>query len=127
MKRGQQNTVAVIEDDSSMRKSIERLLNVYGYPVEAFASAESFLERQQKAGYACAVLDIHLPGMSGFELTRELTAVGRALPIIFFTAIDDDILREEAARTGCVAYLRKPYAPELLLQAIRTALGAAPR
>jgi FixJ family two-component response regulator len=124
VERGQ-HTVAVIEDDSSMRKSIERLLNAYGFSVEAFASAEAFLERRLKADYGCAVLDIHLPGMSGFELSRELTGTQRTLPIIFVTAMDDDRVRDEASRVGCVAYLRKPYAPEQLLHAVRRAVGAA--
>ena len=116
-------TVAIIEDDPSMRKSIERLLNAYGFAAMAFASAEAFLERQADDAFACAVLDVHLPGMNGFELKRRMMAAGTELPIIFVTAIDDDDVKEYATQAGCVAYLRKPFAPDRLLDAVKSAIA----
>ncbi|MET0596469.1 MAG: response regulator [Mesorhizobium sp.] len=116
-------TVAIIEDDTSMRKSIERLLNAYGFAAIGFASAEAFLERQIDDAFVCAVLDVHLPGINGFELKRRLMAAGEELPIIFVTAIDDDV-REYVTQAGCVAYLRKPFAPDRLLEAVKSAIAA---
>ena len=103
-----------------MRKSIERLLNAYGFA----ASAEAFLERQIDDAFVCAVLDVHLPGINGFELKRRLMAAGEELPIIFVTAIDDDDVREYVTQAGCVAYLRKPFAPDRLLEAVKSAIAA---
>ena len=107
------HTVAVVEDDSSMRKSVQRLLNAHGFAVEEFPSAEAFLGRDPDSRVACVVLDIHLPGMSGLELRRRLTAAGSTLPVIFITAIDDDAVKMAAVQLGCVAYLRKPFPADL--------------
>jgi FixJ family two-component response regulator len=70
---------------------------------------------------ACLLLDIHLGGISGLELQRWLAASGPKCPIIFMTAMDDDATRRDAADSGCVAYLKKPFAPQLLLDAISKA------
>ncbi|GLS32530.1 hypothetical protein GCM10007937_42400 [Mesorhizobium albiziae] len=72
------------------------------------------------------MLDIHLPGMSGLELRSRLTAAGSPLPVIFFTAIDDDAVRIAALQLGCVAFLRKPFPAELLIDAIIKALSGVP-
>ncbi len=120
-------TVAIIEDDSSMRKSIERLLNACGIAVEGFATAEAFLECRAEHGFVCTIVDIHLPGMSGFELRRELDRRGAGLPVIFITAIDDETLRDLAVESGCVAYLHKPFAPEQLIAAVKSTLGPEAR
>ena len=69
----------------------------------------------------CMLLDIHLGGISGIELQRRLAAAGSNSPVIFMTAIDDDATRKEATNAGCIAYLKKPFAPQLLLDAIREA------
>jgi FixJ family two-component response regulator len=70
---------------------------------------------------ACLLLDIHLGGISGIELQRRLAALGSKCPVIFMTANDDAATRKAAAGAGCVAYLPKPFAPEVLLDAIRRA------
>ncbi|SFK99926.1 Response regulator receiver domain-containing protein [Mesorhizobium albiziae] len=119
-------TVAVVEDDPSMRRSVRRLLNAYGFAVEEFPSAEAFLGRDPDSCAECVVLDIHLPGMSGLELRSRLTAAGSPLPVIFFTAIDDDAVRIAALQLGCVAFLRKPFPAELLIDAIIKALSGVP-
>jgi len=93
-------TVAVVEDDSNMRRSIQRLLSAQGFAVEGFPSAEAFLSRGADSRVACLVLDIHLPGMSGVELRRRLTAAGSSLPVIFMTAIDDDAVQEGGNSVG---------------------------
>ncbi len=119
-------TVAVVEDDSSMRRSVLRLLNAHGFAVEEFPSAEAFLDRDPDSCVACLVLDIHLPGMSGLELRRRLTAAGSILPVIFVTAIDDDAVKMAAIELGCVAYLRKPFPADALIDAVGNALSGLP-
>jgi FixJ family two-component response regulator len=119
-------TVAVVEDDPSMRRSVERLLNAHGFPTEGYSSAEAFLHRDTSSRFGCIVLDIHLGGMSGIELRHLLKGSGSKLPVIFITAVDDKALELEGAQAGCVAYLQKPFPKALLLDAVNKALGAAP-
>jgi FixJ family two-component response regulator len=119
-------TVAIAEDDPSLRRSVRRLLNAHGFAVEEFPSAETFLGRDPDSRVAFVVLDIHLPGMSGLELRSRLTAAGSPLPIIFITAIDDDAVKIAAVQLGCVAFLRKPFPAELLIGAVTNALAGPP-
>jgi FixJ family two-component response regulator len=116
-------TVAVIDDDASIRRSVRRLLNAYGFPAIEYASAEAFLNRDPEAAIDCLVLDIDLGGMSGIELQRRLKEAGLNLPVIFITALEDNRLRTEAEQAGCIAYLRKPFAGSVLIAAIKRALG----
>jgi FixJ family two-component response regulator len=111
--------VAVVDDDASMRVGLERLLQARGFDTEIFPSAEAFLAAASAAD--CLLLDIHLGGMGGFELHRRLSCAGSRLPVIFMTAFDDDAAREKAVSLGCVAYLRKPFAGQLLVDAIADA------
>jgi FixJ family two-component response regulator len=119
-------TVAVVEEDPSMRISVERLLNAYSFETEGYSSAEAFLRRDITSRIGCIVLDIHLGGMSGIELRHRLKDTGSMLPVIFITAVDDDELELEAVQAGCVAYLHKPFSAALLISAINKALGTAP-
>ncbi|TIM07137.1 response regulator [Mesorhizobium sp.] len=116
-------TVAIVEDDPSMRRSIERLLNAHGHQTHGYASAETFLESDFVGTIGCLVLDIHLGNMSGIQLRRWLRDFGSSLPVIFITAVDDDALEAEARDAGCVAYLHKPFAARFLLLAIDDALS----
>ena len=108
--------VAVIDDDPTMLKAIERLLRAKGFDVETFDSAESFLAGTGSA--TCLILDIELGAMSGIELRRRLVSWGVDLPVIFITALDDEATEKEATEAGCVAYLRKPFLASLLIGAI---------
>jgi FixJ family two-component response regulator len=116
-------TIAVVEDDPSMLKSVQRLLHVHGFTTEGYSSAEAYLDRSVTK-IDCLVLDVDLGGMSGIELQRQLSDSGSKLPVIFMTALEDDALQAEAVRAGCVAYLRKPFAAAFLLDAIDKALAA---
>lgn len=111
--------MAIVDDDASMRVGLDRLLQARGFDTEIFPSAEAFLAVTCTAD--CLLLDIHLGGMGGFELRRRLTSAGASIPVIFMTAFDDDATREQARGLGCVAYLRKPFAGHLLMQAIADA------
>ena len=113
-------TIAVVEDDPSFLRALGRLLGAAGFGVAPFASAEEFLASDSVGAISCLVLDIHLGGMTGFDLQQRLAAAGSPIPTIFITAHDDAITRERA-RSG-VAYLRKPFREDALLGAIREAL-----
>ena len=117
------HTVAIVEDDPGMRRGIERLLNALVFEVEIYDSAEAFLARDPASRVGCLVLDIHLPGMSGFELRHQLTAAGSALPVIFITASDNDAVETAAIEAGCAACLHKPFPAELLITAVTNALN----
>jgi FixJ family two-component response regulator len=113
-------TIAVIEDNPSMLKGLNRLLSAHGFRVLTFASAESFLDEIVKCEAECLLLDINLGGMSGIDLQRQLTSSGRNLPVIFMTAVDSEAARQEAIEVGCVAYLRKPFLAKLLIDAVNS-------
>ena len=117
-------TIAIVEDDDAMRKSIERVLHAKGYLTEAFASAEAFLDSgsANRVGDLILLLDIHLPGMSGIELQRSLRASGSTLPLIFMTAYDDPATRAKALAMGCVSYLSKPFEADALAKALESAV-----
>jgi FixJ family two-component response regulator len=114
--------VIVVDDNPGFLKSVIRLLTVHGFVTRAFNSAEALLESDGARGATCLLLDIHLGGMSGIELQHRLAASGARYPIIYMTAIDDEAIRKEAVDGGCLAYLRKPFAPHLLLEAIAKAV-----
>jgi FixJ family two-component response regulator len=113
--------VAVVDDESSVRSALARLLCSEGIPVETFASAREFLERMADDRPRCAVLDVQLGGMTGFELQDELTSMGYDLPIIFITAHDEVSSVELARRAGSFGYLRKPFDCDALLEMLRRA------
>jgi FixJ family two-component response regulator len=116
--------VSIVDDDHSVRRALRRLVQLAGFSAETFASAEDFLISAFVARTACLVLDIHLNGgMTGFALQARLAADGVVIPVIFITAHDDVSLRERAHASGATAYLRKPFNDDLLLDAIRGALG----
>src|SRR5262249_16534428 len=115
--------VAIVDDELTMLKAMERLLKARGFATRVFASAEAFLEDDARYEVSCLVLDIHLGGMSGLELQRRLKKSGSQLPIIFVTAIDNEAVHQQAMDAGCIAYLRKPVLARLLLGAVERGTG----
>ena len=114
--------VFVVDDDPSVRRSIERVIQSTGFKVETFQSAAAFLQRPRSDGPACLVLDVRLPGLSGLDLQRELTNAGIQLPIIFITAHGDIPMTVRAMKGGAVEFLTKPFRTEHLLHAVRSAI-----
>lgn len=115
--------ICVIDDDQSLLRAVQRLLVADGFDVETFSSAEDFLEFEHREKANCLVLDIHLGGLSGFELNDRLVASGGRIPVVFITAHDDAPSREKARRAGAVDYLRKPFDDRSLIGAINRAIG----
>ena len=117
--------VAVVDDEASVRRALTRLLQSADLRVLAYASATEFLGTGLSSAPDCAILDIHLGGMSGLELLSRLRELGHDLPVLIITAHDDAQAREAAARGGCVAYLRKPLDPKALLDEVAAAMKSA--
>lgn len=115
-------SIAVVDDDESFRRSLERLLRALGYETSLYSSAEAFLAPAQHPTPDCLVLDIHLGGMSGLDLQRRLRELGSTAPVVFVTANDTPIGRAEAERVGCSAYLLKPVTGQALQSAITQAV-----
>jgi FixJ family two-component response regulator len=114
--------VAVVDDDEGFLRAISRLLRAAGFEAVAYPSAEAFLADTTHAPHDCALLDIHLGGMSGLDLCRRLAAQRSALPVIFITAHDDPGTHKEAEAVGYSAYLRKPVPRKVLIEAINKAV-----
>ena len=115
--------VAVVDDDISVRRSLERLIRSVPLDVSVFASAEEFLASDHCRKVDCLILDVCLPGMSGIELHRHLLSSRCNVPVIFITAnSSDDRARSEAASDWTVAYFTKPFCGDDLLEAVSRAL-----
>ena len=114
--------ISVVDDDESVRESLQALVRSVGFGVMVFASAEEFLTSGRLADTDCLVLDVRMPGMNGLELQRHLAANHFAIPVIFITAHGDEESRQRALNNGAVDYLLKPFSEEALLNAIDAAL-----
>jgi FixJ family two-component response regulator len=115
-------TIAIVEDDASYRRALERLLRASGFEAYTFASAEEFLDSAAPESHGCLILDIHLPGMSGFDLLDRLAASSQLRPAILITGQYQESLRERACRIPDSVYLRKPLIGTVLLDAVRSLL-----
>ena len=111
----------MVDDDESARTGLGRLLRSVGFRVKTFVSAQEFLDHGQVENGALLVLDVRMPGISGLELQKILSARGSKLPIIFLTAFEDPQARSEALKAGSIAFLQKPVDEETLLEAIKRA------
>ena len=114
--------IAVVDDDESVRRSTRLLVESFGYRAAVFESAEGFLRSGQARDNSCLILDVQMPAMDGLQLQNHLAAEGCGIPIIFITAYDDEESRRRAMRGGAVAFLKKPFSDEQLLQNIHSAL-----
>lgn len=121
-----QNTVLIVDDDASVRQATERLFRVAGYTTAAFASAEALLAARRAEHAACLVIDVCLPGLSGFELCARLAAAGIDVPMIFVSAHDEPHVREQAEQIGAFAFLAKPWSGATLLAVVARALSDRP-
>jgi FixJ family two-component response regulator len=114
-------TVFVVDDDISVRESLELLIAHAGWQPETFASALEFLARPRPTGPCCLVLDVKIPGLSGLDLQQQL-AERTTMPIIFITGFGDVRMTVQAMKAGAVEFLTKPFRDDVLLDAIRHAI-----
>ena len=113
--------IAIVDDDESVRRSLHRLVHAAGYAVETFSSAAEFLAWLPRGRAACLVLDVHMNGMSGFELQQRL-----AVQVIFITSHDDASTRTRIEKSGAIGHLWKPFDAAAVLDAIGRAVRPDP-
>ncbi len=114
--------ISIVDDDASIREALKSLMRSVKFRVETFASAEDFLGSERLSDTECLILDVYLPGMSGFELQEHLNAQRNDIPVIFITAHADEVSRQRALKAGAVDFLGKPVRRETLFKAIQSAM-----
>jgi FixJ family two-component response regulator len=119
--------VAVVDDDTSVRKALSRLLSSAGFVAEAYSDGAQFLESLARAVPNCAVVDLHMPNMSGLELQARIAACGLHVPVIIITAHDEPTLRARALTAGAIGYLAKPFPDKVLLDAVTEGISRLKR
>ena len=115
-------TVFVVDDDISVRESLELLLADAGWRPELFSSAQEFLARPRSMGPSCLILDVNLPDLNGLELQRRIAGDRTDMPIIFITGRGDIPMTVQAMKAGAAEFLTKPFSIEILVDAVRSAL-----
>jgi FixJ family two-component response regulator len=112
--------ISVVDDDESVREATTGLMRSVGYSVVAFPCAEDFLQSQEMTRTTCLIADVNMPGMSGLDLHRQLSASGKPFPTILITAYPDERVRQGAMSAGVICYLTKPFDEPDLLSCLHT-------
>jgi len=123
----EEQLVAIVDDDASVRLSASRLIRSLGYRAEAFGSADEFLGSGRATGTGCLILDVRMPNVDGLELQRRLVASELSIPIVFITARASDDEERRALRAGAVAFMRKPVDRETLVRVLAEVLDRSTR
>jgi FixJ family two-component response regulator len=121
------SVISVVDDDASVRAATSKFLRSHGYTVEAYSSAEHFLQSGSLNGTSCVIADLQMPGMSGLELLTMMRAHGNGAPFIFITAFPDETSRARALKAGAICFLSKPFAGPTLIKCLGVALEGRPR
>jgi FixJ family two-component response regulator len=117
-------TIAIIDDDESVRATTSSLVRSLGFDVAVFRSAEDYLQSSQLHSASCLISDVQMPGMSGLDLQSHLAAQGHQVPIIFITAFPHSNVEQRARDAGAVCVLNKPFDGSALVECIERALRA---
>lgn len=117
------STVFVVDDDVSVRESLEFLIRDEGWQVETFTSAEEFINRPREFAPSCIVLDISMPGLNGLDLQKRLAVDRPNMPIIFLTGNADIPMTVQAMKAGAVEFLTKPFSDSALLSSVSKAMA----
>ena len=115
--------IFVVDDDSSVRTAVKRLIRSLGFTVETFDSAQAFLNHEPHDGPACLVLDIRMPGTSGIQLQEQLAKADVQIPIIFITGHGNIPMSVKAMKAGAVDFIEKPFEDQKLIDAIQAAIA----
>jgi FixJ family two-component response regulator len=115
--------ISIVDDDPWAREGTVDLINSLGYATRAYKSAEKFLDSGQVQNTSCLITDLHLPGLNGIELQRQLQDDGYRTPVIFVTAFTEAKVRERALSAGAIAFLAKPFDESALISSLQTALN----
>lgn len=116
--------ISVVDDDASVRVSLEGLIRSLGYRVASFDCASAFLASETRGETACVISDVQMPGMTGFELAQTLRAEAATPPVILMSAFADEGARARADQAGAVCFLKKPFSGDSLIGCIERALAA---
>ena len=116
------SVISVVDDDSSVRAATSKFLRSHGYTVQAYSSAEHFLQSDGLNDTSCVIADLQMPGMSGLELLTMIRAQGYAVPFIFITAFPDETTRARALQEGAICFLSKPFTGGTLINCLGVAL-----
>jgi two-component system, LuxR family, response regulator FixJ len=116
--------VAIVDDEPAVLRALQRLLGTAGFDARPFASGDEFMDHLD--GIDCVILDLHLPGMSGFDVQKALATRGARIPVVVLTGNDTPANRARSLADGARAYLTKPVDDEELLQALRSVASPAP-
>ena len=114
--------VFVVDDDISVRESLEALIRCAGWRAETFASAREFLARPRVPAPSCLICDVTLPDLNGLELQKVVAADGFDMPIVFITGYDDASVTTQAMKAGAVEFLTKPFGDDALLATVAKAI-----
>ena len=114
--------IAIVDDDPSVRRGLERLIRSVGWKAETFASAQEFLAHPRTEAPGCLVLDLQLPGLSGLDLQKQMAEVGLETPIVFLTGHGSIPASVQAMKAGAIEFLTKPVDEQDLLKAIQEAI-----
>ena len=115
--------IAIVDDQPSVCRALARLLRLNGFAVDTYASGEGFLASLTERHPFCLILDLQMPGLSGFDVMRRLEAASLQVPVVAITGFDSQSARERAQRAGAAVYLPKPVGEEDLLAAIERSTG----
>jgi FixJ family two-component response regulator len=108
----------IVDDDESVRRSLKLLMVSYGFTVDTFSSAEEFFTAVPNSAEGCLILDIHMPGLNGWDTQQRLTKTRYNLPVIVISADKDGNFKEKALKAGAVGFLRKPFEDHYLLHMV---------
>lgn len=117
--------VVIVDDDASVRRSLDRLIRSFGYLAQGFASADEILASTALDRATCLILDVRMPGTDGLTLQRQLVERGTRVPVVFITAVATDEEERRAWSSGAVAFLRKPLDQAALRDALDRSFRAA--
>ena len=123
VKKSTRARISIVDDDASIREALKSLMRSVNFSVDTFESAEEFLSSERVNDTQCLILDVYLPGMSGFDLQSHLSGERNEIPIIFITAHADESSRQRALKAGARDLLSKPVRRENLFNAINSAIG----
>lgn len=118
--------IAVVDDEESVRRALGRLMRAAGFVVESYPSGAAFLHGLESRVPACVVLDLHMPGVSGFEVQAQIARSGRRVPCVVVTGHDSPAIRARVLNAGAHAFLRKPVDEVTLLDAVNAAIAGPP-
>jgi len=110
--------IYIVDDDESVRRSLKLLMVSYGFAVDTFSSAEEYFKVVPNSAKCCLILDIHMPGLNGWDTLKKLTEAGYNHPVIVITADKDESFRQKALKAGAVGFLKKPFGDHYLLHMV---------